>query len=269
MFKFYSIFFLIFLISLFSFSNSLISNYVPITGSSIMTPADFSRASLLLNDDQTSILVLASTIQVENPSDVFNITFSKYFLNNIIALSNNDLFGASSHYQNLISLYNNVNNLAIVSLNNTVGYINTLSKFTNMDTSRFNTISSSINNLITNIDSVKQSAVTLATLMNNTKNSLSPNSPNVATFQVVFNNYELVIKSVLSVSSHLNNLKTPLYEIANLMPNFINEVNLYSEFILTDALYMSHMNVLIKKILLSSDTLYSRSLLLSRLKDLF
>ncbi|KAM9988492.1 hypothetical protein ACTFIZ_012226 [Dictyostelium cf. discoideum] len=265
MFKFYSIFILI---SLLGFSNSLVTNYVPITGSNILTPADIPRASLLLYD-QASAYVFASSIQLETPSDVFNITFSKYFLNNIVALSNNNLFGASSHYDNLILFYNNASNMGIVSLNNTVGYINTLSKFTSMDTSRFNTISTSIINLISNIESVTNLAQTLATSMNNTKNSLSPNSPNAETYQVVVDNYNMVIKSVLSVSSHLNNLKIPLTEISNFMPNFVNEVNLYSQYISTDTLYMNHMNNLMTGVLLRSNTLYSRSLLLSRLKESF
>ncbi|KAN0025046.1 hypothetical protein ACTFIV_009458 [Dictyostelium citrinum] len=269
MYKFYTIFFFISFITLFGVSNSLVTNYIHVIGSELLSPADISRAALLSYEDQSTAMTFAKTIQTENPSEVYNITFSKYYLNNIISLSNNNLFGAVAHYNSLITLYNNANNLSLVCLNNTVGYINTLSKFTIMDTSKFQTISSSINNLKTNIDSIQLLAESLATSMNNTKNSLTPNSPNSATYQIVKDNYEIVIKSVLSISSHLNIMKTPLTDIANLMTSFENEVNLYSQFVLTDADYMNHMNSLMKQILLKSNTLYSRSLLLSKLKEFF
>ncbi|KAN0029945.1 hypothetical protein ACTA71_008085 [Dictyostelium dimigraforme] len=269
MFKLYSLFCIVSYFSLFYVSSSLISNYVPVIGSDLLTPADITRASLLTYDDQTGAMAFAKSIPLESPSDVFNITFSKYYLNNIIALSNNNLFGALSHYNSLISLYNNVNNLALVGLNNTVGHINTLSKFTNLDTSKFQLISSSINNYISNINSIQTTAESFATLMNNTKNSLSPNSPNAATVQIVKDNYDLVIKSVLSIVSHLNSLKTPLSDMENLVSTFQNEVFLYTQFLLADEDYMSHMKTLMKTFLFYSNTLYSRSLLLSRLKDLF
>ncbi|KAK5578439.1 hypothetical protein RB653_008110 [Dictyostelium firmibasis] len=260
---------LLILFSLFYISHSLISDYTPIIGRDLLTPADITRASLLTYDDQNKALTFAKSIQIETPMDVFNITFSNFYLNNIISLSNNNAFGAQSHYNNLISLYNGVNNLSLIGLNNSINYINTISKFTNMDTSKFQKITTSINDFKSNITSMQQIANSLAVAINNTKNTLPVNSPNSEVYKIVIDNYQLVIGSIVSISTHLEDLKTPLTEINSYITGIQNEVDFYLQFISTDQEYMASMNSFIKLILYRSNTFYSRSLLLTRLKDFF
>ncbi|KAM9977238.1 hypothetical protein ACTFIR_011097 [Dictyostelium discoideum] len=259
---------LIIILSLVCFSNSLVSNYIPAIGRDLINPADIPRAALPTYSNQLDVLQFSKAISYEFQGDVFNITFSKYYLNNIVALSTSNTFGAVSHYNNLISLYNEVNNISLVCLNNTIGYINTITKYTNYDTSKFDTISTSINNLKSSIDLVKQSATSLASAMNSTKNSLSPNTPNAATVQVVKDNYDLAIKSVILISNRFNLIKDELSGILSLMPTCKEEVELYVEFT-TDEYYMGNMNSYLKLIFKNANTLYSRSLLFTRLKELF
>ncbi|KAN0000859.1 hypothetical protein ACTFIZ_001315 [Dictyostelium cf. discoideum] len=260
---------LIIIFSLFCGSNSLVSNYVPVIGRDLITPADIPRAALLTYTNQNDILSFSKSILNESPGDVFNITFSKYYLNNIVALSTSNTFGALSHYNSLISLFNDFNSIALVGLNNTVGYFNTISKYTDLDTTKFDSISMSINNLKSRVDSTKQLAITLASSMNTTKNSLSPSTPNAETVQVVKDNYDLAIRSVLSSVDRLNLIKSPLNDMSSIMSTFKDEVSFYVDFLTTDDEYMANMNTYIKRFLLYSNTLYSRSLLFSRLKELF
>ncbi|KAK5580583.1 hypothetical protein RB653_000603 [Dictyostelium firmibasis] len=249
--------------------NNNISNYVPVIGRDLITPADIPRASLLTYSNQNSAMNFAKSLQIETPGDVFNITFSKYYLNNIVSLSNNNAFGAQAHYNSLVSLYNNVNNLSLLGLNNTVGYINIISKYTNFDTSKFDSITTSINNFKASINSILQSSIDLSNAMNSTKNSLSPNSPNTATAQIVRDNYDLAINSVLSIGTHLNNMKSPLDEMLNTVYSIKEEVNQYVDTLLTDQEYMDDMNTMMRSFLFSSTTFYSRSILFTRLKDFF
>ncbi|KAN0000860.1 hypothetical protein ACTFIZ_001317 [Dictyostelium cf. discoideum] len=228
---------LIIIFSLFCGSNSLVSNYVPVIGRDLITPAYIPHAALLTYKYQNDIL-----------------SFSKTIL-------------ALSHYNSLISLYNDLNIIALVSLNNSVSYINTISKYTDLDTTKFDSISMSINNLNSRIDSIKQVATTLASSMTTTKNSLSPSTPNAETVQIVKDNYDLAIRSVLSFVGRLNLIKSPLNDMSSIMYNFKEEVSFYVDFLTNDEECMANMNYMMKFFFLYSNTLYSRSLLFSRLKE--
>ncbi|KAN0000856.1 hypothetical protein ACTFIZ_001309 [Dictyostelium cf. discoideum] len=260
---------LIIVFSLVCFANSLVSNFLPAIGRDLIYPSDIPRAALPTYSNQIDALQFSKAMSYEVPGEVFNITFSKYYLNNIVALSTSNTFGALSHYNSLISLYNNVNNISLVCLNNTIGYINTITKYTNFDASKFDKISTSINNLKSSIDSIKQSATSLASSMNSTKNSLSPNTPNTATVQVVKDNYELAIKSVILISNRLNLIKDELSSILSIMPTCKEELEIYVDSLTTDEDYMGNMNSYMKLIFKYANTLYSRSLLFTRLKELF
>ncbi|KAM9990752.1 hypothetical protein ACTFIY_006779 [Dictyostelium cf. discoideum] len=260
---------LIFIFSLVCFSNSLVSNYVPAIGRDLINPADIPRAALPTYSNQLEVLQFSKAMTYEVLGDVFNITFSKYYLNNIVALSTSHTFGAVPHYNSLISLYNDVNSISFAILNNTIGYINTITKYTNYDTSKFDIISTSINNLKSNIDTIKQSATSLASAMNSTKNSLSPSTLNAATVQVVKDNYDIAIKSVNLISNRLNIIKNELNSILSLMPTCKEEVQFYVDSLTADEDYMGNMNSYMKLIFIYANTIYSRSLLFTRLKELF
>ncbi|KAN0012291.1 hypothetical protein ACTFIU_007589 [Dictyostelium citrinum] len=259
---------LIIIFSLICGSNSLVSNYVPVIGRDLINPADITRAALPTYTNQNDALLFAKNIVGEIAGDVYNITFSKYYLNNIIALSTSDSFGGLPHYSSLLTLYNDVYNIAHLSLNNSINCINIVSKFNNFDTSKFDSISSSINNLKSSIDSIKQSATLLATAMNTTKNSLSSSS-NTAMVEIVKDNYDLVIKSVLSIADRLNIMKAPLNDMISIMSLMKEEVTFYVDFLTTDSDYMGNMNTYMKNLLKYSNTLYNKSFLFTRLKELF
>ncbi|EAL64649.1 hypothetical protein DDB_G0285623 [Dictyostelium discoideum AX4] len=260
---------LVIILSLVCFSNSLVTNYIPAIGRDLINPADIPRAALPTYSNQLDALQFSKAISYEVPEEVFNITFSKYYLNNIVALSTSNTFGAVSHYNNLISLYNDANNIAFAILNNTIGNINTITKYTNYDPSKFDTISTSINNLKSSIDTIKQSATSLASAMNSTKNSLLPSTPNAATVQVVKDNYDLAIKSVILISNRFNLIKNELSDILSLMPTCKEEVEFYVDSLTSDEDYMGNMNSYMKLIFIYANSLYSRSLLFTRLKELF
>ncbi|KAN0042048.1 hypothetical protein ACTFIV_004607 [Dictyostelium citrinum] len=258
-------------IIIFSFiciSNSLVSNYIPVIGRDLINPADIPRAALPTYIVQNDALIFAKSLVGESSGDAFNITFCKYYLNNIIALSTSDSYGGLPHYSSLLSLYNDVNNIAHLSLNNSINYINTVSKYNNFDSSKFDSISSSINNLKSSIDSIKQSATLLATAMNSTKNSLSSTS-NTAMVQIVKDNYDLVIKSVLSIANRLNTMKTPLNDMLTIMTQMKEEVSFYVDFLTTDSEYMDNMNSYMNLLFIYSNNLYSKSFLFTRLKEFF
>ncbi|KAN0039935.1 hypothetical protein ACTA71_011817 [Dictyostelium dimigraforme] len=260
---------LIIILSIISFSQSLVSNYVPIIGRDLNNPADITRAALTTYLNANDALSYSKGFIYEIPGDVFNITFSKFYLNNIISLSASDTFGALSHYNSLIGLYNNLNNISLVGLNNTIIYINTISKFANLDATKFDPITASINNLKSSIDSIMQSTTIFATAMNTTKNSLSPSTPNVATVQVVKDNYDLVIKSVLSIFNHLDSMKYPLNNMLSLMPTCKEEVEFYLDSLTSDDDYMANMKSYMTTFLKFSNILYERSLLFTKLKEFF
>ncbi|KAK5580598.1 hypothetical protein RB653_000620 [Dictyostelium firmibasis] len=228
------IFILILISLLFKFSNSTISNYTPLIGRDLNCSDDIIRVSLLTMTNQA----YAMNIKLETSSEVYNFTFAKYFLNNIVSLPLNDSIVALVHYNNFSNLLKNLTNESQNSLNNTYVFINSLSKFTTLDTTKCQTISNSISQMITKFKNLQNISLSLNNNIKNTNSST----------KAVMDNYELASYSLYFINNRLSNIITNLYYFKQNVDDFQNELDYYS-IIGDDVDHMSTMTTIMKSLL--------------------
>ncbi|EAL64733.1 hypothetical protein DDB_G0285791 [Dictyostelium discoideum AX4] len=233
----------------FNLSNSTITNYVLLIGRDLNCTEDIPRASLLTITNQA----YAMNIKFETNDEVFNFTFSKYYLNNLVSLGINESPIALFNYNNFTNLINNLTNESQFGLNNTFNYINTVSKFSNLDNLKLTTISNSVSQMLTKIKSIKN--VTVA-LDNNIK---SINSPT----KVVMDSYQLVSSSLNFVNNRISNIITTLNSMKQNVNDFQNELDYYS-IIGDDDDHMTTMNDIMKSFLNNCFMYYNYSVFFSR-----
>ncbi|KAN0039942.1 hypothetical protein ACTA71_011824 [Dictyostelium dimigraforme] len=245
---------LIFILISICFSNSTITNYVPIIGRDLNCTEDIPRASLLTITNQA----YAMNVKLETYDEIFNFTFSKFYLNNIVSLGISDSPAALINYNNFTNIIKNLTFESQTGLNNTFNFINTLSKFTNLDSLKCTTISNSIGLMLTKIKSIQNVTVSLN---NNIKNINSSN-------KVVMDNYQLVITSLNFVDNRITNIITTLNSMKQNLNDFQNELEYYS-IVGDDVDHMTTMNSIIKSFLNNSFMYYNYSILFSRFIDLY
>ncbi|KAM9955794.1 hypothetical protein ACTFIW_001999 [Dictyostelium discoideum] len=258
---------IILIISFFYSSTSLASltDFSPNIGRDLALPEDIPRAAII-TFDQTYLL--ANSRNSLNETSIFEITLGKYYLNSISSLSANDIFGSFSHYNGFVSLFNEINNGSKIVLGELVGFINTLGKFSNINSNKLSTKKIQLNVLTTKISQLESDSNSLKNLIANSKATLSTNIPNVETYTVVINNYDFVSNTLTETSEILNRVKLNLSNILDYIDNAIDIVGDY-EFSFDEDTYLSGMNAKMKNVLIKCNLIYNDLFIFSILADYF
>ncbi|KAN0000875.1 hypothetical protein ACTFIZ_001304 [Dictyostelium cf. discoideum] len=255
-----SIFFKIIIIfSFFSFSNCIITDFVFSIGHNLNSPIDIPRTAI-----PTFTNPLKEVID-HSPANVYNITLSKFYLNNIVSLSTNNQFGALTHYNNLKDLFIKMNNITKVNLNQAYIHINTIGKFSTLNQITIIQTREYWLNAQSNFDNLQNTITSLIVSIEQTKNNLLVNSPNANIYNVVLNNYEISINGLKSLNTTFQNIKTgfdfiisPLGVVLQLNKDYyLNNLN--------EQTYTLNLNTRMKELLENFNNFYLQSFLLSRL----
>ncbi|KAN0012276.1 hypothetical protein ACTFIU_007574 [Dictyostelium citrinum] len=255
-----SVFFKIIIIfSFFCFSNCIITDYVFSIGHDLNSPIDIPRVAL-----PTFSNPLNENIN-QQPDRVYNVTLSRFYLNNIVSLSTNNQFGALAHYNDLNALFIKMNNITKVNLNKAYGHINTIGKFSTLNGVTITQTKDYWINTQSNFDTLQFTITSLINSIEQTKNNLPVNSPNADIYNVVLNNYVISINGLKSLNSTFQDIKTGFdYTISSLtLMSLSNQQYVNSP--ATESTYIYDLNSGMKSLLQSLNNFYLKSFLLSRL----
>ncbi|KAK5580599.1 hypothetical protein RB653_000621 [Dictyostelium firmibasis] len=251
-------FIILFLFTLLCISNSQVVDYSLAIGRDLNSPADIPRATF-------SSINQMNQITDEFKDDVYNITLSKYYLNSIVSLSTNNSFGAISHYNSLVNLFSNINNLTKINLIQAYNDINNLKKFTTNDQNVYIQAYTYWNNTQSNIESLRTTINGLKTAIELTKNNMLVNVPNVDTYKVVVNDYMMVLSALSSLNTRFNKIQLTIDTIKSSIFFFKQSYTYYVANLITQQEYMTSMNNAMLSLLTSLNEFYSRTFLISRL----
>ncbi|KAN0039943.1 hypothetical protein ACTA71_011825 [Dictyostelium dimigraforme] len=245
--------------AIFCFVNSTITDYTFAIGHDLNSPIDIPR---------TSVPLLTSPLQEElgqTSGGVYNATLSRFYLNNIVSLSSTNQFGAVAHYNNLNDLFIKMNNITKVNLNRAVSDINTLSKFSVLTSSVTNQTLKYWSNAQLNFENFQTLITQLTNSITQTKNNLVVNSPNSDIYNVVLRNYEITIQGLVYLNQTFDNIKGSFDITLSSIMIMDNSNKKYEANSKTDDLHQSDLITGMNNFLISLNTFYIKSYLLSRL----
>ncbi|KAN0012273.1 hypothetical protein ACTFIU_007571 [Dictyostelium citrinum] len=241
-----------------------ITNYAFVTGSTLSSPCDIPRVSLLVYPSPTVAYSVASGA-IENTSDLFSITLCKYYLNSVVSLSASNAFGGVAHYTNLTTLMNNLDTAADTILNALYTSINSCSTFTNLTTTRFSQFVTDFTGYRTTILSLQTSCNTLKTAVTTTRDSFTLTTD---IYTTVKNCYTNVINALDGLSNRLGTIASLLNNHTPYFQSFKDTVDDYnsSQGAQDPADYMAAMNSYFVNYLMSSNSIFTKIYFYKRLR---
>ncbi|KAM9990731.1 hypothetical protein ACTFIY_006773 [Dictyostelium cf. discoideum] len=245
-----------------------ITNYVFLTGLKLTSPADIPRVALLIYTNLSLALSIAGGT-IENTSDLFSITLCKYYLNSVVSLSTTNVFGGVAHYSSLTTLLNNIDSAADNILNELYTSINTCGNFTDLNPTKFDTLSTAFINHRTTILSPQTRCNTLKTAITTTRDGLTLTTDTYNTVKTCYTN---VINGLDGMSYRLGQVASYLNSAKSSFPTFKDCVNsmIDPEGPRNENDYVDSMGYGMVSYLISANSLYAKLYLYKRLSgDIF
>ncbi|KAN0000886.1 hypothetical protein ACTFIZ_001326 [Dictyostelium cf. discoideum] len=241
-----------------------VTNYAFITGSNLTSPCDIPRAALLVYGNQSLALGIAGG-SIETASDLFSITLCKYYLNSVVSLSTTNAFGGVAHYSSLSTLMNNLDSAADTILNALYTSINTCGTFTNLDPTKFDTLTTAFSGYRTTILSLQTSCNTLKTAITTTRDSLTLTTDLYTTVKTCYTNVITALDGLSirlgQVASSLNSLPSSFAVFKEFLNSYIDPEGPNDEYN-----YMTSMNSAMVSYLVNSNSLFSKLYFYKRLR---